>query len=90
MFFLQNPFLNVAADLATTQRRTFRSAAAGALPSAAFRRFLVQGIAGLSGTHAMPDAQECGAGNYHMTCDYSYTTQTKVFFEGHADLNLNP
>jgi poly(3-hydroxybutyrate) depolymerase len=90
VFFLQNPFLDVAADLATTQRRTFRSAAAGALPSAAFRRFLVQGIAGLSGTHAMPDAQECGAGNYHMTCDYSYTTQTKVFFEEHADLNLNP
>ncbi len=38
----------------------------------------------------MPDAEECGAGTYHMTCDYSYTTQTKVFFEEHADLNLNP
>jgi len=62
-FFLQNPFLDVAADLATTQRRTFRPADPGALPSAAFRRFLVQGVAGMSGTHAMPDAEECGAGS---------------------------
>ena len=44
----------------------------------------------MSGTHAMPDAEECGAGPYFMTCDYSYTTQTKIFFEENADLNLNP
>jgi poly(3-hydroxybutyrate) depolymerase len=89
-FALQNPFLDIAADDATTQRRTFRFADAGALPYAAFRRFLVQGLAGVSGTHAMPDAEECGAGSNFMTCDYSYTTQTKIFFEEHADLNLNP
>ena len=89
-FVIQNPFLDVAADQATTQRRTFKFARAGALPLAVFRRFLVQGVAGVSGTHAMPDAEECVTGIYHMTCDYSYTTQTKIFFEEHADLNLNP
>ena len=38
----------------------------------------------------MPDAEECRAGDNFMTCDYSYTTQTKLFFEQHASLNLNP
>ena len=76
-------------DQATTQRRTFTTAANG-LGAAPFRRFLVEGVVGVSGTHAMPDAEECGAGHYFMTCDYSYTTQTQTFFEEHADLNLNP
>ena len=39
-FVLQNPFLDVAADQATTQRRTFKFADAGGLPYSVFRRFL--------------------------------------------------
>ena len=35
-FFLQNPFLDLVADQATTQRRTFTFAAAGGLPSPPF------------------------------------------------------
>jgi hypothetical protein len=94
--FVQNPFLNNAADDATTQRRTFSTASNAAQPYSTFRRFLVQGQADHSGTHAMPDAEECpplmtwNYGDTFMTCDYSYTTQTMIFFEDHADLNLNP
>ena len=95
MFFVQDPFLDTAADDATTQRRTFSTASVVAEPYSAFRRFLVRGIAHHSATHAMPDAQECPPLNWNFgdnfnTCDYSYTTQTKIFFEEHADLNLNP
>ena len=91
-FFVQNPFLDTVADRATTQRRTFSTASNAAQPYSAFRRFLVQGIAHQSGTHAMPDAQE-GAPPYNdffMTRDYDYTAQTLIFFEDYADLNLNP
>lgn len=95
--FVQNPFLNtVVADDTTTQRRTFRTASVVAEPYSVFRRFLVQGIAHHSATHAMPDAEECpplgtwNFGDYFNTCDYSYATQTKIFFEEHADLNLAP
>ena len=95
VFFVQNPFLDTVVDDATTQRRTFSTASAAAQPYSVFRRFLVQGIADHSGTHAMPDAQECppltwNFGDTFMTCDYSYTSQTLIFFEDHADLNLNP
>ncbi len=96
VFFLQDPFLDTMADDATTQRRTFATANNGAEPYSVFRRFLVQGIVHHSATHAMPDAEECpplgtwNFGDNFMTCDYSYTTQTKIFFEDHADLNLNP
>lgn len=95
-FFVQNPFLDTMADDATTQRRTFSTASNGTEPYSVFRRFLIQGMADHSATHAMPDAQECpplgtwNFGDYFMTCDYSYTTQTKIFFKEHADLNLNP
>jgi poly(3-hydroxybutyrate) depolymerase len=95
-FFAQNPFLDTVADDATTQRRTFSTASVVAQPYSVFRRFLVQGLANHSGTHAMPDVQECpplmtwNYGNFFMSCDYSYTTQTIMFFEDHADLNLNP
>jgi poly(3-hydroxybutyrate) depolymerase len=94
-FFVQNPFLDTAADDATTQRRTFTTVANAAQASAAFRRFLVQGIARHSATHAMPDAQECPPAGWNiddtfMTCDYDYTDQTLIFFQEHADLNLNP
>jgi len=90
VFLLQNPFLDTMADDATTQRRTFSTASNGTEPYSVFRRFLVEGDARVSGTHAMPDAEECGSGNYFMTCDYSYTEQTKIFFEEHAELNLDP
>lgn len=94
-FFVRDPFLNARADDATTQRRTFSTASNGTEPYAVFRRFLVQGIAHHSATHAMPDAEECPPLNWtvddtFMTCDSSYTTQTKLFFEEHADLNLAP
>jgi poly(3-hydroxybutyrate) depolymerase len=95
MFFVQDPFLDTMADDATTQRRTFSTASNGAEPYSVFRRFLVQGSAHHSATHAMPDAQECPPLNWYiddtfMSCDYDYTAQTKIFFEEHADLNLNP
>lgn len=96
VFFLQDPFLDTMADDATTQRRTFSTANNSTEPYSMFRRFLVQGITHHSATHAMPDAEECpplgtwNFGDYFMTCDYSYTTQTKTFFEDHANLNLNP
>ena len=72
-----------------------------AQPDLAFRRLLVRGLPNYSATHAMPDADECaspaGSGNpplqygpYFNTCSCSYTTETKFFFEEHADLNLNP
>ena len=89
-FMVQNPFLDTQADQATTQRRTFTTPLDPTAVSATFRRFLVQGVAGVSGGHGMPDAQECGAGPFFMTCDYSYTDQTKIFFEDHADLSLLP
>ena len=94
-FFVQNPFLNTVGDDATTQRRTFSTASIAAQPFSVFRRFLVQGMANHSATHGMPDAEECpppnwNIDNFFMTCDYSYTTQTMIFFEDHADLNLNP
>jgi hypothetical protein len=87
---VQNPFLDTQADQATTQRRTFTTPLDPTAVSATFRRFLVQGVAGVSGGHGMPDAQECGPGPFFMTCDYSYTDQTKIFFEDHADLSLLP
>lgn len=94
LFFAQNPFLDSALDDATTQRRTFVTPRDPNQSQATFRRFLVQGIANHSATHAMPDAQECppvrNHGDNFMTCDYDYTDQTKIFFEQHADLNLNP
>jgi hypothetical protein len=45
-----------------------------------------------SAGHAMPDAEECPVmgGAEKMTCDYSYTAETKRFFEDYADLNLAP
>jgi poly(3-hydroxybutyrate) depolymerase len=94
-FFAQNPFLDMVVDDATTQRRTFSTASIGTQPYSVFRRFLVQGVADHSGTHAMPDAEECppltwSYGDFFMTCDYSYTSQTLIFLEDHADLNLNP
>jgi hypothetical protein len=39
---------------------------------------------------ALSTAMTLTAGDNFMTCDYSYTTQAKIFFEEHADLNLNP
>jgi hypothetical protein len=95
-FFVQDPFLDTVADDATTQRRTFSTASNATQLYSVFRRFLVRGVANHSGTHAMPDAEECpplltwSYGDTFMTCDYSYTTQTMIFFEDHADLNLNP
>lgn len=90
-FLVQNPFQDTQADDATTQRRTFTTAASAFGTSAAFRRFLVQGIAGVSAGHAMPDAQECNnPSTSFMTCDYSYTDQTISFWQDFADLNLNP
>jgi poly(3-hydroxybutyrate) depolymerase len=90
-FLVQNPFEDTQADDATTQRRTFTTALDPAWGVSTFRRFLVQGIAGASAGHAMPDAQECNnPSTSFMTCDYSYTDQTIVFWQDHADLNLNP
>ena len=60
LFVLQNPFLDIAADGATTQRRTFTLAADGGRPSAAFRRFFVQGS--LDPRTDLPVCQ------YHMPC----------------------
>jgi hypothetical protein len=94
-FFVQNPFLDTAMDDATTQRRTFITPLDAKQTHSTFRRFLVQGDPNHSATHAMPDAQECppvnaSFGDEFMTCDYDYTDQTRIFFEQHADLNLNP
>lgn len=89
-FYILNPFEDSQFDFATTQRRTFDFESDSSQPYSVFRRFLIQGVNFFSGGHAMPDAEECGAGLFFMTCDYSYTTQTKLFFEQHADLNLNP
>jgi poly(3-hydroxybutyrate) depolymerase len=101
VFWLLDPFSDTAIDDATTQRRTFVTPLNSLQSYSTFRRFLVRGIAFHSATHAMPDAEECaspaGPGNpsphygpYFNTCDFSYTTQTKIFFEEHANLNLNP
>jgi poly(3-hydroxybutyrate) depolymerase len=100
-FWLLDPYLDVALDDATTQRRTFVTPLNATQPSAAFRRFMVRGIANWSGTHAMPDAQECATppgpgnppphfGDNFMTCDYSYTTETRAFFQDFADMNFSP
>ena len=100
-FWVLDPFSDVASDDATTQRRTFVTPVDSLQSSSTFRRFLVRGLANHSATHAMPDAQECaspaGMGNplphygaNFNTCDFSYTTQTKIFFEDHADMSLNP
>lgn len=89
-FYILNPFEDTQIDYATTQRRTFAFESDSSQPYSVFRRFLIQGTDFIAGGHAMPDAEECGAGLFFMTCDYSYTTQTKLFFEQHADLNLNP
>jgi len=96
IFAIQDPYMNTMADDTTTQRRTFSTVSNGAEPYSVFRRYLVQGITHHSATHAMPDAEECpplgtwNFGDYFMSCDYSYTTETKLFFEQHADLNLAP
>jgi poly(3-hydroxybutyrate) depolymerase len=93
-FGLLDPFSDTALDDATTQRRTFWGPLDAAQPSAAFRRYMVRGIAHHSGTHAMPDAQECppvrNFGDNFMTCDYDYTAETLAFWQAFADLNLNP
>jgi len=93
-FGLIDPFSDTVLDDATTQRRTFWGPLAATQPSAAFRRYLVRGLPAHSGTHAMPDAQECppirNFGDFFMTCDYDYTDETLSFWEDHADLNLNP
>jgi len=90
-FLVLNPFQDIQADDATTQRRTFTTATNAAQASAAFRRYLVQGIAGVSGGHSIPDASECPPVPYDFnTCDYNYTDETITFFETHADLSLNP
>lgn len=90
-YVLLDPFLDTKPDQATTQRRSFHNADNPALPRSAFRRFLVQGVPGVSAGHAMPDAQQCNLPvPFFMTCDYSYTAQTKTFFEEHADLSLAP
>ena len=89
---LLDPFSDTQMDDATTQRRTYALQSDDCQPYSVYREFLVQGSVGfgfISGSHAMPDAEECDRVVY-MTCDYSYTTQTKLFFEQHADLNLNP
>lgn len=39
----------------------------------------------------MPDADECiNPSTSFMTCDYSYTDKTILFWQGQADLNLDP
>ena len=93
--FFQNPYSNTQSDMATTQRRTFATELDPTKSFSPYRRFLVQGVTGMSATHAMPDADECpgsGAayGPFFMTCDYSYTDETRDFFEQRADLSLSP
>lgn len=87
-FVVQDPFLDTAADAATTVRHTFTTAADAAQASAAYRGFWVQGTAGDSAMHAMPDVQESSPPI--MTRDWNYTAQTIKFFQDHADLNLVP
>lgn len=93
-FGLLDPFSDTALDDATTQRRSFWGPLDATQPSAAFRRYLVRGIANHSGTHAMPDAQECppirNFGDNFMTCDFDYDDETIAFWRDFADMNLNP
>ena len=86
-----DPFSDVQADAALTQRCSFGTPADASLAHAPFRRFLVRGEAvdgrPLAGNHGMPDTDECRVGNTnHMTCDYDYTDQTLLFFQDHAGL----
>ncbi len=87
-----NPFSNaVPDDEATTQYRNYTLSADITQPSSPYREYLVQGVDGVSGEHGAPDADECNVFPlFFMTCDYSYTDETILFFQEHADLNLNP
>jgi hypothetical protein len=87
-FVVQDPFLDTAADDATTERRTFTTAADAGQASAPYRGFWVRGTAGVSAIHAIPDAQECTPPL--NTCDWNYTAQTIKFFQDYAGLSLVP
>jgi poly(3-hydroxybutyrate) depolymerase len=91
---LLNPFMDFELDDATTTYLNYGNPANVAQPSEVFRQLLVHGIANHSGTHAMPDADECPPvrpfGSSFMTCDWNYTDETRDFWEGVADLNLVP
>jgi poly(3-hydroxybutyrate) depolymerase len=90
-YTFQNNYNNIGSDNATTQRRTYTTAANAAFPSSALRRFRVSapGLASQA-AHAPPDTDHCPPNGPIMTCDYDYTAETIAFLQNQAELSLVP